>query len=61
MLKKMPEFGLRPPAQTPRRLAVVIRLLCQKGDMDMAEGLMKDMGLMDLTACEVDAQERNST
>lgn len=29
--------------------------------MDMAEGLMKEMGLMDLTACEVDAQERNST
>lgn len=45
VLRKMPDFGLR--ADTTMYNAV-IRLFCQKGDMDMAESLMKEMGLMDL-------------
>ena len=45
VLRKMPEFGLR--ADTTM-YNVVIRLFCVKGDMNMAESLMKEMGLNDL-------------
>ncbi|PON43142.1 Pentatricopeptide repeat [Parasponia andersonii] len=45
VLRKMPEFGLR--ADTTM-YNVVIRLFCIKGDMDVAESLMKAMSLIDL-------------
>ncbi|KAK6262855.1 hypothetical protein QUC31_008671 [Theobroma cacao] len=45
VLRKMPEFNLRPDTTTYN---VVIRLICEKGDMDMADKLMKEMGLIDL-------------
>ncbi|MBA0735040.1 hypothetical protein Gogos_018922, partial [Gossypium gossypioides] len=41
----MPEFNLRPDTTAYN---VVIRLLCEKGDMDMAHKLMKEIGLIDL-------------
>uniref|UniRef100_A0A803NGR3 Pentatricopeptide repeat-containing protein n=1 Tax=Cannabis sativa TaxID=3483 RepID=A0A803NGR3_CANSA len=45
VLRKMPEFGLR--ADTTM-YNLVIRLFCVKGDMNTAETLMKEMGLIDL-------------
>uniref|UniRef100_A0A2P2MXL6 Pentatricopeptide repeat-containing protein At5g47360 n=1 Tax=Rhizophora mucronata TaxID=61149 RepID=A0A2P2MXL6_RHIMU len=45
VLKKMPEFDLRPDTNAYN---VVIRLFSDKGDMDMAQKLMEEMGLIDL-------------
>ncbi|KAK8978020.1 hypothetical protein V6N11_062820 [Hibiscus sabdariffa] len=45
VLKKMPEFNLRPDTTAYN---LVIRLFCDKGDMDMAAKLMKEIGLIDL-------------
>ncbi|KAM1385769.1 hypothetical protein ACFX2I_032037 [Malus domestica] len=45
VLRKMPEFGLRPDTTVYN---VVIRLFCDNGDMDMAESLVKEMRLVDL-------------
>ncbi|GLT49141.1 hypothetical protein SLA2020_227190 [Shorea laevis] len=45
VLRKMPEFNIRADTTAYN---VVIRLLCEKGDMDMAEKLMSEMGLVDL-------------
>ncbi|KAJ6308617.1 hypothetical protein OIU76_018240 [Salix suchowensis] len=45
VLKKMPEFNIRPDTTAYN---LVIRSLCEKGDMDMAKQLMGEMGLIDL-------------
>nr|POE62026.1 pentatricopeptide repeat-containing protein [Quercus suber] len=45
VLRKMKEFGLQADTTAYN---VVIRLFCEKGDMDMAEELMNEMGLSDL-------------
>ncbi|KAL6284361.1 hypothetical protein ACE6H2_015290 [Prunus campanulata] len=45
VLRKIPDFGLRPDTTLYN---VVIRLFCDKGDMNMAESLVKEMGLVDL-------------
>ncbi|KAK5843504.1 hypothetical protein PVK06_005961 [Gossypium arboreum] len=45
LLRTMPEFNLRPDITAYN---LVIRLLCEKGDMDMAHKLMKEIGLIDL-------------
>ena len=45
VLRKMAEFNIR--ADTIAYNSV-IRLFCEKGDMDLAGGLMKEMGLIDL-------------
>lgn len=45
VLRKMPEFYIRADTIAYN---VVIRLFCDKGDMDMADKLMKEMGLIDL-------------
>ncbi|XP_065857561.1 pentatricopeptide repeat-containing protein At5g47360 [Euphorbia lathyris] len=45
VLRKMPEFGLRADAVAYN---TVIRLFCEKGDMDVAQKLMGEMGLIDL-------------
>ncbi|XP_031262866.1 pentatricopeptide repeat-containing protein At5g47360-like isoform X1 [Pistacia vera] len=45
VLRKLPEFNLR--ADTVM-YNMVIRLFCEKGDMVMADNLMKEMGLIDL-------------
>ncbi|KAJ6394238.1 hypothetical protein OIU77_023461 [Salix suchowensis] len=41
----MPEFNIRPDTTAYN---LVIRSLCEKGDMDMAKQLMGEMGLIDL-------------
>ncbi|KAE8722217.1 Pentatricopeptide repeat-containing protein [Hibiscus syriacus] len=45
VLRKMPEFNLRPDTTVYN---LVIRLFCEKGDMDMADKLLKEFGLIDL-------------
>ena len=45
VLRKMPEFNIRADTTVYN---VVIRLFCEKGDVDMADKLMKEMGLIDL-------------
>ncbi|XP_039028557.1 pentatricopeptide repeat-containing protein At5g47360-like isoform X1 [Hibiscus syriacus] len=45
VLRKMPEFNLCPDTTVYN---LVIRLFCEKGDMDMADKLMKEFGLIDL-------------
>ncbi|KAK4843507.1 hypothetical protein QYF36_008962 [Acer negundo] len=45
VLRRMPEFNLRADSVMYN---VIIRLFCDKGDMVMADNLMKDMGLIDL-------------
>jgi pentatricopeptide repeat protein len=45
VLRKMKEFALQPDTTAYN---VVIRLFCEKGDMDMSEELMNEMGLSDL-------------
>lgn len=45
VLRKMPEFNLFPDTTMYNS---VIRLFCLKGDMNTAESLMKEMGLVDL-------------
>ncbi|GMJ11003.1 hypothetical protein like AT5G47360 [Hibiscus trionum] len=45
VMRKMPEFNLRPDTTAYN---MVIRLFCEKGDMDMADKLMKEIGLIDL-------------
>ncbi|KAJ4704944.1 Pentatricopeptide repeat [Melia azedarach] len=45
VLRKMPEFNLRPDTIMYN---IVIRLFCVRGDMVMADKLMKEMGLISL-------------
>ncbi|XP_062029954.1 pentatricopeptide repeat-containing protein At5g47360 [Rosa rugosa] len=45
VLRKMPEFGLRGDNVVYN---VVIRLFCDKGDLDMAESLVKEMSMVEL-------------
>ncbi|KAI5335669.1 PREDICTED: pentatricopeptide repeat-containing [Prunus dulcis] len=45
VLRKIPDFGLRPDTTVYN---VVIRLFCDKGNMNVAESLVKEMGLVDL-------------
>jgi len=45
VLRKMKEFGFQPDTTAYN---VVIRLFCEKGDVDMAEELLNKMGLSDL-------------
>ncbi|XVF13435.1 hypothetical protein REPUB_Repub08aG0207500 [Reevesia pubescens] len=45
VLKKMPEFNFRVDTTVYN---VVVRLFCEKGDVNMADKLMKEMGLIDL-------------
>lgn len=45
VLRKMPEFNCRGDTTLYN---VVIRLFCEKGDMEMVDNLMKEMGLVDL-------------
>ncbi|GLT91102.1 hypothetical protein SLE2022_090090 [Rubroshorea leprosula] len=45
VLRKIPEFNIRADTTAYN---MVIRLFCEKGDMDMAEKLMGEMGLVDL-------------
>ncbi|KAL6183455.1 hypothetical protein ACLB2K_044866 [Fragaria x ananassa] len=45
VLRKMPEFGLRGDNVVYN---VVIRLFCEKGDLDMAESLVKEMSEVEL-------------
>ncbi|KAL5750870.1 hypothetical protein ACOSP7_025473 [Xanthoceras sorbifolium] len=45
VLRRMPEFSLRADSVMYN---VVIRLFCEKGNMVMADNLMKEMGLIDL-------------
>ncbi|XVE65136.1 hypothetical protein DITRI_Ditri07aG0157000 [Diplodiscus trichospermus] len=45
VLRKMPEFNIRADTTAYN---VVIGSLCEKGDIDMADKLMKEMGLIDL-------------
>ncbi|KDP39911.1 hypothetical protein JCGZ_03442 [Jatropha curcas] len=45
VLRKMPEFDLRADTNVYN---IVIRLFCDKGNMDMAQKLMEEMGLIDL-------------
>ncbi|KAJ9147675.1 hypothetical protein P3X46_029808 [Hevea brasiliensis] len=45
VLRKMPEFDLRADTNAYN---IVIKLFCDKGDMNMAQKLMGEMGLIDL-------------